>query len=94
MNVGYHGIIEKPLLTTSHRDHSDHLKQEAQQLLLGWPHQHVNAVLGVVLYIAYAQSAYDYNYARLMWIAVEKQCALPVKIFSQYNNLIFAVLEV
>ena len=29
--------------------------------------------------IAYAQSAYDY--ARLMWIAVEKQCALPVGFF-------------
>ena len=37
-------------------------------------------------------SAYDY--ARLMWIAVEKQCALPVGFFSRYNNLIFAVLEV
>ena len=28
-----------------------------------------------MLCIAYEQSAYDY--ARLMWIAVEKQCALP-----------------
>ena len=32
-----------------------------------------------VLCIAYAQSAYDY--ARLMWIAVEKQCTLPVNFF-------------
>ena len=45
-----------------------------------------------MLCIAYAQSAYDY--ARLMWIAVGKQCALPGGIFSRYNNLIFAVLEV
>ena len=45
-----------------------------------------------MLCIAYAQSAYDY--ARLMWIAVGKQCALPGAIFSLYNNLIFAVLEV
>ena len=45
-----------------------------------------------MLCIAYAQSAYDY--ARLMWIAVGKQCALPGGIFSWYNNLIFAVLEV
>ena len=29
--------------------------------------------------IAYAHSAYDY--ARLMWITVEKQCALPVGFF-------------
>jgi hypothetical protein len=29
--------------------------------------------------IACAQSAYDY--ARLMWIAVEKQCALPIEFF-------------
>ena len=43
-----------------------------------------------MLCIAYAQSAYDY--ARLMWIAVGKQCALPGGIFSRYNNLIFAVL--
>ena len=34
---------------------------------------------------------WSYNYAILMWIAVEKQCALPVEFFSQYNNLIFAV---
>ena len=33
-----------------------------------------------MLCIAYAQSAYDY--ARLMWIAVGKQCALPGGIFS------------
>ena len=32
-----------------------------------------------MLCIAYAQSAYDY--ARLMWIAVGKQCALPVGFF-------------
>ena len=31
--------------------------------------------------IAYAPSAYDY--ARLMWIAVGKQCALPGGIFSR-----------
>ena len=31
--------------------------------------------------IAYAHSAYDY--ARLMWIAVEKQCALPVYFFPE-----------
>ena len=42
--------------------------------------------------IAYAHSAYDY--ARQMWIAVEKQCALPVGVFSRYSNLIFIVLEV
>ena len=45
-----------------------------------------------LLCIAYAQSAYDY--ARLMWIAVGKQCALPGATFLRYNNLIFAVLEV
>ena len=32
-----------------------------------------------MLSIAYAHSAYDY--ARLMWIAVGKQCALPVGFF-------------
>ena len=40
-----------------------------------------------MLCIAYAHSAYDY--ARLMWIAVEKQCALPGVFFSRNNNLIF-----
>ena len=34
-----------------------------------------------MLCIAYAHSAYDY--ARLMWIAVEKQCALPVYFFPE-----------
>ena len=42
--------------------------------------------------IAYAHSAYDYT--RLMWIAVEKQCALPMGFFSRNSNLISAVLEV
>ena len=45
-----------------------------------------------MLCIAYAHSAYDY--ARLMWIAVEKQCALPVEFSPGNNNLIFAVLEI
>ena len=44
-----------------------------------------------MLCIAYAHSAYDY--ARLMWIAVEKQCALPVYFlnFEEVFALIRAV---
>ena len=40
-----------------------------------------------MLCIAYAHSAYDY--ARLMWIAVEKQCALPVYSKQKFEVLIF-----
>ena len=43
-----------------------------------------------MLRIAYAQSAYDY--ARLMWIAVGKQCALPVGFFRKQFDI--CVLEV